>query len=100
MKLPKKGRISHVMCRINPMTELEAERRDGTFDYPNSEIKIDCLMDIQVVKESLLHEAMHGIWFHYGIKDTDDEEDTIKKMSAGLTQVFLDNPKIGKFLMG
>lgn len=50
------------------------------------------------LKDTLLHEIMHAVFYEYGIQPQDDEERTIRVMSTGLTQVFLDNPEIGKFL--
>ena len=49
-------------------------------------------------KDTLLHEILHGVWNEYNLQEGDDEERTVSTMATGLTQVFLDNPKIGKLL--
>ena len=44
--------------------------------------------------ETLLHELLHAIYYEYGVNHADDEEATVHILSAGLFQVFKDNPEI------
>lgn len=54
--------------------------------------------DKEVFKDTLLHEILHAIFSEYNLKDDMHEEDTVHGVATGLTQVFLDNPEIGKIL--
>ena len=101
MKLPKRVKIGHVTYRIVPLEDPDrAPVVYGLYMGNDCIIKIDVTRDTQIVRDTLLHEIMHGIWQLYAIDDEDLQERTICTMATGLTQVFADNPKIGKFLMG
>lgn len=102
MKIPKKVRIGHVTYKIVPMSKSESYSADSYGCYMGNEctIVVDATRDPQLVKDTLLHEIMHGVWYWGGLEDGDKQERIVTLMATGLTQVLKDNPKIGEFLTG
>lgn len=48
----------------------------------------------QASAETVIHEIMHAVWWAYGLEDADPQERTVTLLSAGLTQVWRDNPQL------
>lgn len=49
--------------------------------------------------DTVLHEIMHALWQHLDIGHRRIEEQVIRKMATGLTQVFQDNPALVQYLV-
>lgn len=62
--------------------------------------QIDIRDDQHPIEEAdtLLHEAIHGIWYTMDIGLPQHEEFVVRKLATGLMQVFLDNPSFLKYL--
>lgn len=50
------------------------------------------------LRDILLHEILHAIWWAYRLADEDKEERTVTTLATGLAQVLRDNPKLREFL--
>lgn len=62
----------------------------GIFDMDKSEICLSNVESDNVVKITLIHELLHAIAYHYGLKFLDDEEN-VDRLSKALYQVLNDN---------
>jgi len=75
-----------------------ARGRHGEFSPNELIIRINTNIKKSHIKETLLHEILHGIYWSYNIHDEDKEERIVTTIAVGLSQVFTDNPKISKYL--
>lgn len=98
MKLPKNVKICHLTYEIIPWNP-DSTSSDAYGLCSTREAKIwIAKAPLQIVKDTLLHEILHGIHYWYGVNGT-SEEDTVSKIGTGLTQVLTDNPKVARFLL-
>ena len=49
---------------------------------------------------TILHEVLHGIWYHRGMPSRPREERVVTELAWGLTAVFRDNPGLLAHLEG
>jgi hypothetical protein len=67
------------------------------------EIRVGIGLDKQQKRDTLLHEAMHGIFSETALtmdfKDDDDEERIIRRMATGLLQVLRANPELVAYIL-
>ena len=100
MKLPKKVKIAnHIFNIIDWHPDIaSAKQRFGECDCDQLTIRVSTIFPDSHVKETLLHEINHAIFWAYNIKSKDNEERIVTMVSVGLSQVLQDNPKIHKFL--
>ena len=96
MKIPEKIRIGGVVYdvkyedRLNNGTNLAY----GHIDYDKALIRLaPNLQDYQGECLTFLHEILHGIAKHFGLKIESDEK-TIDALARGLYMVISDNPEI------
>ncbi len=54
--------------------------------------------EAQKAADTLLHEALHGIFFVYGVRDEDGEERTVGMLARALTALHRHNPWLGPWL--
>jgi len=48
----------------------------------------------------VLHETLHGIWYHRNVPPRPREERVVTELAWGLTAVFRDNPRLLNHLEG
>lgn len=70
---------------------------DGQFNHVEKTIKITPTLSSSDRLNILLHETLHGVWFHWGVGETikakNAEEAIITSIANGLTTVIRDNPE-------
>lgn len=97
-------KIGYLDCKINLLSEKEAERLEinGEFSSKDGRIDIDeSLTPIELVN-TVWHEIMHGIAHVFGVefctKNENDvartEEDVVTSITNGLITVKKDNPSL------
>ena len=81
--------------------DLVSELPDGqnlaTFDFLRGQIRICPGLDDGVAAQTLLHEILHGLWYHYGLPDQ-GEGDAVNRLSFGLAAAMRDNPEVFRWL--
>lgn len=83
-------------ANYNIVDELK-KKLDGEFDHRKKELRISPRLDSEGKLNTLLHETLHGVWFHWGLTEAiegkNSEEITVNALANGLTQVIRDNPE-------
>lgn len=99
-KLPKQLKIANHNFKIIDwhVDIADAKGRFGECSYDDLEIKISTKFKESHIRETLVHELMHAIFWAYNIKAEDNEERTVTSMAVGWTQVLQDNKNLRKFL--
>ena len=67
----------------------------------NQKMIITIMEDQHPVEEldTVIHELLHAIWHHMSMGEhLPEEEVLVRKTAGGLTQVFLDNPHLIKYI--
>ena len=102
MKLPKTIKIANHVFNVAEWNsnEASAHGRFGECDCNTLSIRISTAHPDSHIRETLMHEILHAIFWSYGVKDIDDEERTITGLAVGLSQVWQDNPKLYKQIFG
>lgn len=94
MRIPESVRIagSEYAIKKEDIVRREDQLLYGFIDFNGNTISLSntdaCGNDTQRI--TLLHEILHGICLHYGIK-LEDEEDAVERLAFGLYQVLRDN---------
>jgi len=98
--LPEKVKVAGYNIAIKdwPPHAASASRRYGEFSANEMEIRIDMSMHSEKVLDVFLHELYHAVFWVYGIRDEDKEERICDQLSAGMSQVYIDNPDILRFI--
>ena len=60
----------------------------GQIDFCKAIIKINKDLDVQVKKESICHEILHGILVHLGYDELSSDEKFVNAVSNGICQAF------------
>lgn len=86
----------------SPVREGE-EFLDGRIDYKDQVITIDSKLKPSMMKQTVLHEVLHGVFFNTAVYPFPDrkkltEHDAIHHVEAGLFQVIRNNPDLMKWL--
>ena len=73
------------------------KKLDGQFIHTDKTITITPSLSSSDRLNILLHETLHGVWFHWGVGETvrakNAEEAIITSIANGLTNVIRDNPE-------
>ena len=108
LKLPKKLRIAGVDYDVIPYKsryELQ-EHCDlpgaiGAINTADCEILISTDVHEQSIVDTVLHEVVHGVICHYRVPIPEDLNEIVTEtLTAGLYQVFKDNPALLTLLKG
>ena len=94
MKL-KKLKIGYESYDIDWWTATNATSNEasGEFFAKDKKIGIDARESGPQLVNTLLHEALHGVVYHQGLKLNDEQEELIvNSMANGLTSILVDNP--------
>ena len=100
IKLPEKIKVAnHVISVVDWETSMaNAQGRHGEFSANELTIRVHTNQNMSHVKETLLHEIIHSVYWAYNIHDEDKEERIVTTMAIGLSQVMGDNPETFKYL--
>lgn len=98
MQIPKKVRIGGIDYPIKFVpapTSSDGALCYGTFDQEHSIIELNAEKGLPHDRmcQTLLHEILHGVMYHYNLTP-EDEEVIVTTLSRGLFQVIQDNPKV------
>ena len=99
--LPSKVKVGAVTYRLSAVaTDVTPKGTSnwGYTDHSKALIYVDTDMNIEHVKDTLIHEILHVICLVFDVKSNEAEERIVAPIASGLTAVFKDNPKILKFL--
>ena len=93
MIIPAKVNIGGIIYDVNVIsgkTNNTLHERDyfGNIDYEKCIITIDSDLNYQQIEMTLMHEIMHGIANHFGIKV---EEEDIDRLARGIYMVLREN---------
>lgn len=99
MNIPKKiriGGIDHPIKYKDNLRNENDERLYGQIDLSASVITLssDPAAGKERITETLLHEIIHGVLYHAGVTEFEDEEHVCNVVSRGLYQVIADNPTL------
>ena len=88
-------RIGYVDYDIVPNTN---KKLDGQFIHTDKQITISENLNPADKLNTIIHEILHGIWFHWGLgeqieKPKKAEEMVVTALANGLTNVIRDNPQ-------
>ena len=79
--------------RVKVVTTLPADTL-GHIDTSEQLILLaDCLQP-DGMKDTLLHEVIHGVHYHFGLDDDSKEEEFTSRTATGLRAVMIDNPEL------
>lgn len=101
MKMPKKIKVSYSDYEISEARKEFADQNlfDGLTDFEQQKIKYKADLKPNDVVNTIIHEILHCINFHFGMKHTQAqsskmEEQFVDCAANGLTTVFRDNPEL------
>lgn len=93
MKLPNKKKVNILGFKFELIfSDTMSDTELGRCDYTDQKIYISTKQGEDSLKDTLLHEIIHGITYLMGLKDEDTEESFVARISTGLRSVFNDNP--------
>lgn len=111
LKRPESVRVGFSVYRVEWLEDKdwpEENKEDGGLCYNGKaliQIRTNPLFDESIMRECLLHEVMHAIWFHNGLatrppkgNEDDREEIVIGSLSPGILAVVQDNPTLFEYL--
>lgn len=98
--IPKSIRVAGHTITIETFGINTAKAGDIFAAYHCIDAKIVICDELDKISalDTLIHEIGHAIYFHYGIRDGDNEEHTVNQMGVGWAQIWVDNPDLVKFL--
>ncbi len=94
MKIPNEVRIAGVDYLVTIREGLNDGENMlcGQIQFDKSYINLSPTQGHQQMSLSLIHEILHGIFFHYGIEmKKKKEEEVVERLTHGLYQVLQDN---------
>ena len=108
LKLPKKLRIAGVDYDVIPyksrydlQSHCELSGAIGAINTDDCEILIATDIHEQCAVDTVLHEVVHGVIFHYHVPIPEELNEVVTEtLTTGLYQVFKDNPALLTLLKG
>lgn len=97
MKIPKRLKIGGFIWSVEENDKVAKEGNAyGSTHHTSQSIYLDPTATQQKKEHTLIHEAMHSIWWQSGLNDRykktpEIEEEVIQAMAHGLYQVLKDN---------
>ncbi|MBO5917862.1 MAG: hypothetical protein J6Q14_03745 [Oscillospiraceae bacterium] len=96
MKIPSEVRIAGVDYLVairEGLNDGETMLR-GQIQFDKSYINLNPNQGHQQMSQTLIHEVLHGIFYHYGIElEEKKEEEVVERLTHGLYQVLQDNAR-------
>lgn len=111
VKRPKKIVVGHVTYRVHYYEEAEwlggPQDNDlvGYYEAPQACIHIRLVPNCHenFLREVMVHEIIHAVWFHQNIRDVEvdesGEEKVVANVALGLLPVLRQNPKLMAWLL-
>lgn len=93
MKHLKIGPIDYKIKKVKVLNNGSG-RLYGQIEYSKDIIRLDSANEPQKNRQSLWHEALHGILFNAGFRDED--EALVDILASGIMEIINENPKMGK----
>jgi len=95
VKLPKSILIGPYPIAVRGVVDMSEDMECiGDYNSHYQRIRLDTGLKGIRMAETLLHEILHGIYYAYGLVDSDEEEKIVSLMSTGLFKVLMDNPEL------
>jgi len=97
LEIPEKIKIGGLKYDVEYAEKMIYENRQtyGHIDQEMCKIQLDKTLKCeQSLKQTFIHEILHGICFDRNIDMGDKEEDIVDQLAHGLLQVIIDNPGI------
>ncbi len=92
-KLPATMRFGGNEYVIEKATIPEHRNNWGEIDSHKHKISIDLAApNGQRLAETVLHEALHGIWGDRHLPNNTQEEQAVEQLASGIIAMFIDNP--------
>ena len=110
-KRPCRMKIGAHWYRIEWMPE---EKIDGKYVglclHRKKVLRIAAELPLRMVVQTLIHEAMHAIYYEYGLTNSEQapddyaagmcsEENAVNVLSLGLATILTDNPDVRRYIM-
>ena len=89
----KKFKVTLINKEDNTSLGIE---EDGECDYTTQEIKIRKVGGPDYIKDTIMHECLHGVENAFGL---DLSEKQVTRLATGLIALFNDNPELRLFLL-
>jgi len=93
MNIPKKVKIGGLKYTVKISNNLANEGALGKISYSGLQIELQ-KAKLQNMHATLLHEILHGIYYHLGY--TEHDEKKIDELANALYALIVDNPTIFK----
>jgi len=94
--IPNKIKIGDKDYKIKVDQQIEINSgRLGEIDYRNVEITVTSGLETQMLKDVLVHEAVHGMLQFMGEHEVNREE-TVERITGGLLMLIKGNPDLFK----
>lgn len=100
---PSKIKIGHATYDVVPQRNIFNDQNQkllGNITYATRVLRYDDSPDIHPdqIKDVVLHEVLHGIWYNHSLGNNPNEEQVILAFEAGLRGLLKDNPKLIEML--
>jgi len=76
--------------------DIADNARDGEIRFRKAEIAVIDRLEEQVLKEILVHEAIHGMLEFMGEREINNDEEKVVRITNGLLMLIKDNPELFK----
>ncbi len=91
----KKVKIMATEYKIEEVEQIDKNKRIlGEIDYLEQIIKVEKGLPIELKKEVIVHEILHGILEKLGFDDLNDDEQKVQSIASTLYLVLKDNPNL------
>jgi Zn-dependent peptidase ImmA (M78 family) len=97
LKHIKIGPINYKIKGVNKLNN-ESEILYGQIEYGKNVIRLNNRNKNQKNRQTLWHEAIHGILFNAGCRDEDEQ--LVHILASGIMEIINENPKMGKKVNG
>ncbi|HEY6021350.1 MAG TPA: hypothetical protein VIY48_16035 [Candidatus Paceibacterota bacterium] len=94
----KIGGFSYAVEYIKDLCD-EDGKLDGRINNELALVQIEVAMNDQMKVQSIIHEALHSIFFQIGRQDLNKKEDLVDSLAFSIFQVLRDNPDFIKSIL-
>tara|TARA_R100001163_G_scaffold22363_1_gene18936 strand:+ start:1482 stop:1793 length:312 start_codon:yes stop_codon:yes gene_type:complete len=99
MKLPKNKYILIMGFKFDLIfTDQMSKKELGRCDFTNQKIFVSTKQGNDSIRDTLLHEIIHGVAYLMGLDDEDTEEAFVGRIATGLRLVIKDNAWLNSFI--
>lgn len=87
-----KLKIGPITYKIRYIDDLDEDGQvNGSIRYNNASIAINKSMDEQIMRQTIWHEAIHGLLTHSHVEH---DESLVDILAYGIMQLLQDNPQL------